>query len=60
MSTTRIELEEVPDAPYTHLMVTTRDRPGLLVDIVGTLKDCNINVISAEVTGWAQGLGQVK
>ena len=25
------------------------DRPGLLVEIVRTLKDCNINVVSAEV-----------
>lgn len=46
---TKIRLETPPDSPFTRLEVTTMDRPGLLVDIVRTLKDCNVNVISAEV-----------
>lgn len=29
------------------LGVVTRDRPGLLVDIVSVLKDINVNVVSA-------------
>ena len=29
--------------------VTTTDRPGLLVDIVRTMKDLSLNVISAEI-----------
>lgn len=31
------------------LEVTTTDRPGLLVDIVKTLKDLSLNVVSAEI-----------
>jgi len=31
------------------LVVRTVDRPGLLVDIVRTLKDCSLNVVSANV-----------
>ena len=46
---TKIRLETPPDSPFTRLEVTTMDRPGLLVDIVRTVKDCNVNVISAEV-----------
>jgi len=33
----------------TILEITTADRPGLLVDIVKTLKDVSVNVISAKV-----------
>jgi UTP:GlnB (protein PII) uridylyltransferase len=46
---TSIQLVNPPDVPFTRLEVTTMDRPGLLVDIVRTLKDCNVNVLSAEV-----------
>lgn len=46
---TSIRLHTPPDSPFTRLEVTTLDRPGLLVDIVRTLKDCNVNVVSAEV-----------
>jgi len=31
------------------LKLTTLDRPGLLVDIVRVLKDCSLNVVSANV-----------
>ena len=34
---------------FSIVHVKTRDRPGLLTDIVRTLKDLNVNVISAEV-----------
>ncbi len=40
---------EGPDAPYTQLHIVTMDRPGLLTDIVRTLKDISLNVVSAEV-----------
>lgn len=46
---TTLIIEDVDDRPFTKLTVTTQDRPGLLVDIVRTLKDCNINVLSAEI-----------
>lgn len=41
---TEIKLKNEGDVPFTRMEVTTRDRPGLLVDIVRTLKDCNIQV----------------
>ena len=31
------------------LLITTTDRPGLLVDIVKVLKDCSLNVVAANV-----------
>lgn len=37
------------DEGYSELRVTTTDRPGLLTDIVHSLKDVSVNVISAEV-----------
>jgi len=46
---TTIEVEEAPGGHSSLLHVTTRDRPGLLVDIVSVLKDVNVNVVSAEV-----------
>ena len=46
---TSIQLHTPPDSAFTKLEVTTVDRPGLLVEIVRTLKDCNVNVVSAEV-----------
>jgi UTP:GlnB (protein PII) uridylyltransferase len=46
---TVIKLKNEADSPFTKMTVTTHDRPGLLVDIVRTLKDCSVQVISAEV-----------
>ncbi|KAL3157875.1 hypothetical protein ABBQ32_012286 [Trebouxia sp. C0010 RCD-2024] len=48
MSTTVRVLED-PEGSHSELFVDTPDRPGLLTAIVGTLKDVNVNVISAEV-----------
>merc|ERR1712060_356185 len=33
----------------TKVVIETKDRPGLLVDIVSTLKDLSLNVVSADV-----------
>eukprot|EP00879_Flechtneria_rotunda_P010773 GHRR01011257.1.p1 GENE.GHRR01011257.1~~GHRR01011257.1.p1 ORF type:complete len:278 (+),score=74.67 GHRR01011257.1:309-1142(+) len=46
---TTIEVEEAPSGSCSILHVSTRDRPGLLVDIVSVLKDINVNVVSAEI-----------
>eukprot|EP01026_Neomeris_dumetosa_P001608 TRINITY_DN103_c0_g1_i1.p1 TRINITY_DN103_c0_g1~~TRINITY_DN103_c0_g1_i1.p1 ORF type:complete len:329 (-),score=29.67 TRINITY_DN103_c0_g1_i1:147-1079(-) len=46
---TTIKIEDHPSGSYSELYLTTTDRPGLLVDVVHTLKDCNVNVVSAEV-----------
>ncbi|MEW5302544.1 MAG: hypothetical protein WDW36_005319 [Sanguina aurantia] len=46
---TTIEVSEALNAACSVLKITTRDRPGLLVDIVQVLKDINLNVVSAEV-----------
>lgn len=46
---TTIEVKEAPSGSCSILYVTTRDRPGLLVDIVSVLKDINVNVVSAEI-----------
>lgn len=46
---TTIEVSEASNGSCSVLKVTTRDRPGLLVDIVRVLKDINVNVVSAEV-----------
>uniref|UniRef100_A0A383VZI1 ACT domain-containing protein n=1 Tax=Tetradesmus obliquus TaxID=3088 RepID=A0A383VZI1_TETOB len=46
---TTIEVKEAPNGSCSLLAVTTRDRPGLLVDIVSVLKDINVNVVSAEI-----------
>lgn len=46
---TTIEVREAPNGSGSSLLISTRDRPGLLVDIVGVLKDININVVSAEI-----------
>ena len=37
------------EVPFSKLSIRTRDRPGLLVEVVKVLKDINVNVISAEV-----------
>jgi hypothetical protein len=46
---TTIKLKNEADTQFTRLDVSCCDRPGLLVSIVKTLKDCNVNVLSAEV-----------
>ena len=48
MSTT-VRVQEDTEGSHSELFVDTPDRPGLLTAIVGTLKDLNVNVISAEV-----------
>lgn len=48
MSTTVRVLEDT-EGSHSELFVDTPDRPGLLTAIVSTLKDVNVNVISAEV-----------
>ena len=40
---------EAMGAARSRLIVETADRPGLLVDIVRTLKDLSLNVVSAEI-----------
>lgn len=46
---TTIEVEDAKNGSCSLLKVSTRDRPGLLVDIVRVLKDINVNVVSAEI-----------
>ncbi|KAI8475056.1 MAG: hypothetical protein J3K34DRAFT_405921 [Monoraphidium minutum] len=46
---TTIEVAEAPNGSCSICKVSTRDRPGLLVDIVSVLKDINVNVVSAEI-----------
>jgi UTP:GlnB (protein PII) uridylyltransferase len=46
---TTIAVRDAPNGSCSILHITTRDRPGLLVDIVSVLKDINVNVVSAEV-----------
>lgn len=46
---TVIDVTEDEDASHSEVFIQTRDRPGLLTDIVRTLKDINVNVVSAEV-----------
>ena len=43
-----MKLKSNEDEGYTELNISTTDRPGLLTDIVHTLKDVSVNVISAE------------
>ena len=37
------------EVPFSKLSIRTKDRPGLLVEVVKVLKDISVNVISAEV-----------
>lgn len=46
---TSIKISPDASGSRTSLQLTTTDRPGLLVDIVRVLKDCSLNVISANV-----------
>ncbi len=42
-------MSEEESGTHSKVSIRTRDRPGLLTDIVHTLKDISVNVISAEV-----------
>jgi UTP:GlnB (protein PII) uridylyltransferase len=46
---TSVVVENAQGARQSKLIITTTDRPGLLVDIVATLKDLSLNVVSAEI-----------
>jgi hypothetical protein len=46
---TSVVVDNTSGARQSKLIITTTDRPGLLVDIVATLKDLSLNVISAEI-----------
>ena len=46
---TTVRVKEDTEGSHSEVWVDTPDRPGLLTAIVGTLKDLNVNVISAEV-----------
>ncbi|KAK9810145.1 hypothetical protein WJX72_005535 [[Myrmecia] bisecta] len=46
---TSIIITDDDDDNFTEVRIETTDRPGLLTDIVRTLKDINVNVISAEI-----------
>lgn len=45
----KTKITVVPERYHSKLTVECTDRPGLLVDIVKTLKDLSLNVVSAEV-----------
>ena len=45
---TRVTVEKVKGGK-SKVVVETTDRPGLLVDVVRTLKDLSLNVVSAEI-----------
>jgi len=48
---THVEITpEDESGSFSIVHIKTRDRPGLLTDVVRTLKDLNVNVISAEVS----------
>lgn len=46
---TTIELKADKTGSRSALHLVTTDRPGLLVDVVRVLKDCSLNVISANI-----------
>lgn len=46
---TSIDIKQSENNRHTVLRVITRDRPGLLVDMVHILKDVSVNVLSAEI-----------
>lgn len=46
---TTVEVTEEESGTHSKVSIRTRDRPGLLTDIVHTLKDISVNVVSAEV-----------
>ena len=46
---TVVEVADEESGTHSIVHIKTRDRPGLLTDIVKVLKDINVNVVSAEV-----------
>ena len=48
-TTVKTKISCEPERYHTKLTVECTDRPGLLVDVVRTLKDLSLNVVSAEV-----------
>ena len=44
-----MRVKEDTEGSHSEVWVDTPDRPGLLTAIVSTLKDLNVNVVSAEV-----------
>lgn len=46
---TRVDITSVASGARSEVRVETADRPGLLMDIVATLKDLSLDVVSAEV-----------
>lgn len=46
---TSITIRPDDEEKFSLLDIVTRDRPGLLTDIVANLKNLNVNVISAEI-----------
>ena len=46
---TVVEVADEDSGTHSIVHIKTRDRPGLLTDIVKVLKDINVNVVSAEV-----------
>lgn len=49
MATVVDVVKEDESGSHSIVHIKTRDRPGLLTDIVKVLKDISVNVISAEV-----------
>lgn len=45
---TVVDVVEDESGSHSIVHIKTRDRPGLLTDIVRVLKDISVNVISAE------------
>jgi hypothetical protein len=51
---TSVRIEKQGSGSRSALMLTTTDRPGLLVDVVRVLKDCSLNVVSASINTKAR------
>lgn len=49
VSETEIKIQEAENGGSSQVFITTDDRPGLLIDVVATLKTINVNVVSAEL-----------
>lgn len=49
LAAVQIKVVDHPSGTHTVCRIITKDRPGLLTDIVRVLKDLNMNVISAEI-----------
>ncbi len=53
---TTIAIKSDASGARSALKLKTTDRPGLLVDIVRVLKDCSLNVISANINTVVRGV----